>query len=244
VHGSLVAFHANRRTGEGADGGASHKTSVTLPEVRSWIEALGADLAWHGALSADVILADHGPSFIDLNPGNAWWSGVDLVGAMLDLAAGSHPRSQPESRSGVATHQVLLGVLGAAQFGRGRRGVASELLHAGRRTGGYRDSTEELTPRAHDPKTAAPVVIAATATLVAPSTWSWFSRGSVSSYALTQHAWQQILDSHQLPPDHPPAVQSHDVSQCARMATPWSLAHASAATNSVRLLSHQRRRRS
>jgi methyltransferase (TIGR00027 family) len=208
-HGSLVAFHANRRTGEGANGGASHKTSVTLPEVRSWIEALGADLAWHGALSADVILADRGPAFIDLNPRlvepqNAWLSGVDLVGAMLDLAAGSHPQSQPESRSGVATHQVLLGVLGAAQFGRGRRGVASELLHAWRRTGEYRESTEELTPRAHDPKTVVPVAIAATATLVAPSTWSWFSRGSVSSYALTQHAWQQILDSHQLPPNHPP----------------------------------------
>lgn len=66
--GSLVAFLANERTGLGAHGGASNKRSVHLPAVRSWLEVLGADLAWHGALSADVILGDSGPLFIDINP--------------------------------------------------------------------------------------------------------------------------------------------------------------------------------
>jgi hypothetical protein len=125
--GSLVAFHANQRTAEGANGGASHKRSIELPDVRCWFEVLGAELEWHGALSADVILGDSGPVFIDVNPRlvepeNAWRSGVDLVRPMMELAIGSSPTKQPESRPEVATHQLLLAVLGAAQQGRGRRG--------------------------------------------------------------------------------------------------------------------------
>ncbi|MGE5132687.1 MAG: hypothetical protein ACM32E_07220 [Gemmatimonadota bacterium] len=196
-HGRLVAFHACQRTGEGAGGGASHKLSITLPEARRWLETLGSDLGWHGALSADVILAAAGPVVIDLNPRlvepqNAWASGVDLTGPMLGLARGSHPAAQPAGRPGVATHQLLLGVLGAAQHGRGRRGVASELARAWRRSGAYHASTEELTPVARDPEALLPLAGAAIATLAAPGTWSWFAGGSVANYALTPEGWQQI----------------------------------------------------
>ena len=150
--GSLVAFHANQRVGEGANGGASHKRSIEVPDLRHWFEVLGDALDWHGALSADVILGESGPVFIDINPRlvepeNAWRSGVDLIGPMMQLALGFHPAEQPASRPGVATHQLLLAILGAAQQGRGRRGVAAELVRAWRKTGPYRDSTEELTPR-------------------------------------------------------------------------------------------------
>jgi hypothetical protein len=196
-HGRLVAFHACQRTDEGASGGASHKLSITLPEARRWLETLGSSLDWHGALSADVILTADGPVVIDVNPRlvepqNAWASGVDLVGPMLELALGSHPATQPEGRAGVATHQLLLALLGAAQQGRGRRGVASELSHAWGHGGAYRDSTEELTPVARDPKTLLPAAAAAVATLIAPRTWSWFATGSVANYALTPEGWEQI----------------------------------------------------
>ena len=196
-HGRLVAFHACQRTGEGAGGGASHKLSITLPEARRWFEVLGTRLGWQGALSADVILAPGGPVVIDVNPRlvepeNAWLSGVDLLGPMLELACGSHPQAQPDGRAGVATHQLLLGVLGAAQHGRGRRGVAGELVHAWRHAGAYRDSTEELSPAAGDPRALLPLAAAAAATLAAPRTWSWFAAGSVASYALTPAGWQQI----------------------------------------------------
>jgi hypothetical protein len=53
---------------EGASGGASHKRSVDLPAVRNDLSRIGADLHWHGALSADAILADGGPVHIDINP--------------------------------------------------------------------------------------------------------------------------------------------------------------------------------
>lgn len=199
--GQLVAFHACQRTGEGAGGGASHKLSITLPQARHWFEMLGADLGWHGALSADVILAVGGPVVIDVNPRlvepqNAWASGVDLVGPMLDLARGAHPAAQPDGRAGVATHQLLLGLLGAAQHGQGRRGIAGELARAWRHSGAYRDSTEELSPIAHDPKALLPLAAAAAATLAAPRTWSWFATGSVANYALTPQGWQQIKHAH------------------------------------------------
>ena len=201
-HGRLVAFHACQRTGEGAGGGASHKLSITLPQARRWFETLGAGLGWHGALSADVILAAGGPVVIDVNPRlvepqNAWLSGVDLVGPMLELARGSHPAGQPQGRAGLATHQLLLGVLGAAQHGRGRRGVAGELARAWRHSGAYRNSTEELSPAAaRDPRALLPLAAAAAGTLAAPRTWSWFASGSVASYALTAEGWQHIKHAH------------------------------------------------
>jgi biotin carboxylase len=106
--GALVAFHACERTAEGVSGGASHKTSRQLPDARSFLEVLGRDLGWHGALSADVIMSEGGPLFIDINPRlvepeNAWRSGVDLVGALLEIASGSAPPPEPDSRPDVAT---------------------------------------------------------------------------------------------------------------------------------------------
>ena len=199
--GRPIAVHANLRTGEGARGGASHKRSASLPEAREVIEGLGAALGWHGALSADVIVTADGPLVIDVNPRlveptNAWAAGVDLVGALLDLADGRRPAAQDPGSNGIATHQLLLAVLGAAQDGRGRRGVGAELLSAAIRRDGYRDSTEELTPavRDRDPLAAVPLVLAGTATLVRPSTWTWFSSGSVAAYALSPAGWRQILE--------------------------------------------------
>ncbi len=48
--GTLVAFHANLRVAEGSRGGASHKRSLKLTAAHHWIEVLGRDLSWHGAL--------------------------------------------------------------------------------------------------------------------------------------------------------------------------------------------------
>ncbi len=196
-HGTLVAFHANERTAEGAGGGASHKRSVSVPDIRQFFDVLGSDLRWHGALSADVILTENGPRFIDINPRlvepqNAYASGVDLVGPMLELATGSHPTPMPDGKTDVRTHQLLLAVLGAAQHGRGRRAILAELIRATRLTDDYRGSTEELTPIAGDARTVIPVAMAATATLLRPAAWPWFTSGSVSNYALTPQGWEQI----------------------------------------------------
>ena len=67
-------------------------------------------------------MGDDGPVFIDVNPRlvepqNAYLSGVDLVGSMMGVAIDNHPAAQPAGRPGVATHQLLLAVLGAPNTG-------------------------------------------------------------------------------------------------------------------------------
>ena len=179
-------------------GGASHKRSVAAPDARSIIETLGGELAWHGALSADAILTVDGPLVIDVNPrlvepGNAWHAGVDLVGAMVDIACGGTPTTQPTGRTDVRTHQLLLAILGAAQHAEGRRSIVRELTAAARHSGEYSHSIEELTPIAHDWRVGLPGMIAAACTLVKPTTWEWFSSGSVANYAITPEGWRADL---------------------------------------------------
>lgn len=196
--GSLVALHANRRVREGANGGASHKRSLDVAPVRGPLETLGGALGWHGALSVDVILADEGPVLIDCNPRlvepqNAWWSGVDLVGTLLEVALGGTPSPQPAPAVGIATHQLLLAALGAGQHAGTRRAVLAELADAARHRGDYAESVEELTPVRGDLRAAVPLVAAVAAMLVRPTWWSAFASGAVSSYALTPAGWDEIV---------------------------------------------------
>jgi glutathione synthase/RimK-type ligase-like ATP-grasp enzyme len=203
--GELVAFHACERVREGTGGGASHKRSLSLPEVRAHTAALGAALHWHGALSADVILAPGGPQFIDINPRlvepvNAFASGVDLVGALVEVARSGTGTPQPPGRPGVATHQALLAILGVAARSGRRRDLLRELLRALTRTGDYRHSTEELTPvrwpgAGLDPVTAIPVIAAALATVIRPAAGIYFTAGATSAYALSPAAWAALLET-------------------------------------------------
>ena len=142
---------ANLRVREGAGGGASHKASIDVPQVREHLAVLGEGLGWHGALSLDAIVVAGRPHYIDVNPrlvepGNAARSRVDLVGALISLARDGRTAVQPPGAPGVRTHQALLALLGAATRPSPRRAVAGELASVLRRSGTYRGSTEELTP--------------------------------------------------------------------------------------------------
>ncbi len=204
AHGDLLAWHANLRVREGAAGGASHKRSIALPSVRDHLRRLGDALCWDGALSADAVLTEHGPLFIDINPrlvepGNAWRAGVDLVTPLLDVALGACSRPQPDGAAGVATHQLLLAVLGAAQRTGSRRAVAAELASAVHHGGAYRDSAEELTPLRGDLRSVVPTAAAVAATVARPAAWRRFCSGAVSAYALTPAAWAQIVGHRERP---------------------------------------------
>ncbi len=194
--GELLAFHACARVREGAQGGASHKRSIAVPAVRHHMAELGKELGWHGALSADVILGPAGPVFIDINPRlvepvNALRSGVDLVASLLEVARSAPQEPQPAASAGVSTHQLLLAVLGAAQHG-GRRDILGELLTACLHRGAYRNSTEELTPLRHDPRSGVLLAVAVAATVIRPRAWKWFASGSVAAYALTPAGWARL----------------------------------------------------
>ena len=196
--GRLVASHANLRVREGAGGGASHKESVDLPEVRDHLEALGTDLAWQGALSMDAILVDGRPRYIDVNPrlvepGNALRSGVDLVGPLVELARGGAPSAQAPGVPGVRTHQALLALLGSAGRPHPRRAVVAEVSSVVRRDGDYRGSVEELTPLRGDRRAALPSVLAVVAMLVHPPAWRFFASNATTNYALSPDGWQSLL---------------------------------------------------
>jgi hypothetical protein len=149
--GALVAFHANERVREGANGTASAKASVDVPRLRKALAQLGQALHWHGALSVDAIVADGHPCIIDVNarlvePAHAFAAGTDLVSALLAVALGSYVAPTSPSRVGVRTHQLLMGILGVAQRSGRRRDVLAEIGRGVRRRGDYANSSEELLP--------------------------------------------------------------------------------------------------
>ena len=197
-HGRLVAFHANRRVRLGQRGGASVKESLALPALHDPLARLGAALAWHGALSCDAVLGPDGPQVIDVNPrlvepGNARRAGTDLVGTMVRLACGDAVEPLPHGRTGVRTHQLLIGVLGAAQQTGRRRAIVNELVAGVLHRGDYRASTEELTPLRGDGRAILPLVVVGTATLAWPGAERWFGSGAVAGYALTADGWERIV---------------------------------------------------
>jgi ATP-grasp domain len=211
--GELVAFHACERVREGTGGGASHKRGIGLSEVRAHTDALGTALNWHGALSADVILTAEGPRFIDINPRlvepvNAFVSGVDLIGALVEAARSGTGTPQPPGNPGVQTHQALLAILGVAARGGRRRDILRELLRALTRRGDYRHSAEELTPvrwpgTGIDPVTVIPAAAAVLATLTRPAAWHQFTEGATSAYSLSPAAWHALLATSSSPTAHP-----------------------------------------
>jgi predicted ATP-grasp superfamily ATP-dependent carboligase len=195
--GHLIAHHATLRIVEGIGGGAAVKESVRLPELAAHLERLVQALGWHGPISLDVIVAEEGPLVIDVNPRlvepiNALFSGVDLVGAMLELARDAHPPALPAGKAGVRSRQLLLCVLGAAERG-SRRSVLRALMAALQGRDDYKDAAEELTPVGADLVSAIPVVVATLATLIEPSLWRRFYAGATGPYSLTPEAWQKIV---------------------------------------------------
>jgi biotin carboxylase len=195
--GRLVTHHASVRLREGASGGSSAKRSVALPFLAAHLTTLGAHTVWHGALSLDAVLTPDGPRYIDLNPrlvepGNAQRAGVDLVGALLDVSLGRAPAAASPSRIGIRTHQLLVALLGAAQDGRGRRGVTGELLRAALRRDVYAGSHEELLPLRSDPLAAIPLLAVSASLLGRPASVEELTRATIGRYALTPAAWASI----------------------------------------------------
>jgi biotin carboxylase len=202
--GALVAFHANERVREGANGSAAAKASVPAPDLRQALAHLGRELEWHGALSVDAIVVDGRAFVIDVNPrlvepGNALAAGTDLVGALLGVALGSPVTPAPPSRSGVRTHQLLMAMLGAAQHTGRRRDVLSEVTQALVHRGVYTGSEEELLPWRGDLRTTVLPAVAALALLVRPRWCSYFTDGAVSQYSISPTGWRRLCSAAPLP---------------------------------------------
>jgi predicted ATP-grasp superfamily ATP-dependent carboligase len=202
-HGRLVACHIYRQIIEGPGGGDVLKLSVVSAGVRETVELIGQALTWHGALSFDYMLDDatQTPHFIDANPRlvepmNAWLSGVDLPGALLQISLGESAPTQPVGREGVLTRLGLMGLLDAARSRQRRRDVLREIGLLALGAGRYRGSREELVPLLTDPCCAVPLGVVAARLLRAPDAAARFSESTVAAYSLTPSAIRRLRDWH------------------------------------------------
>jgi predicted ATP-grasp superfamily ATP-dependent carboligase len=197
--GRLVASHIYRQVVEGPGGGDVLKISVVSAEVRRTVEQIGQALNWHGALSFDYIRDDatKTPHFIDANPRlvepmNAWFSGVDLPGALLRVSLGETPPTQRDGREGVLTRLGLMGLLDAARQRNRRRDILREIGLLASGSGRYRGSREELVPLLTDPWCAIPLSVVVARLLRAPQAAATFSSTAVAAYSLTPAAIHRL----------------------------------------------------
>jgi hypothetical protein len=175
--GRLLGIHAYRQIGAGAGGGDAIKLSVGRPEVRAHLQAIGARLAWHGALSVDYIQTKEGaaPLYIDCNPRlvepmSAWLAGANLLDLLLRVSLGEMPPPFADGRAGVRTHLAMQALLGCALRRGSRRDLWRESMRLLRRQPPYAESIEELTPPRLDWISALPLALTAAILLVAPRT--------------------------------------------------------------------------
>jgi predicted ATP-grasp superfamily ATP-dependent carboligase len=201
--GRLVACHIYRQVVEGPGGGDVLKISVVRAEVRDTVARIGQALAWHGALSFDYILDDatRTPHFIDANPRmvepmNAWLSGVDLPGALLQISLGETAPTQPEGREGVLTRLGLMGLLDAARQRNRRRDILREIGLLATASGRYRGSREELVPLRTDPWCAIPLSVVVARLLRTPEAAARFSESTLAAYSLTPAAIHRLRAWH------------------------------------------------
>jgi predicted ATP-grasp superfamily ATP-dependent carboligase len=201
--GRLVASHIYRQVVEGPGGGDVLKVSVVSAAVRETVERIGQALKWHGALSFDYIRdeATRTPHFIDANPRlvepmNAWLSGVDLPGALLQVSLGESPPVQSDGREGVLTRLGLMGLLDAARQRNRRRDILREIGLLAFSSGRYRGSREELVPLLTDPWCAIPLAVVVGRLLRAPQASARFSETAVAAYSLTPAAIHRLRAWH------------------------------------------------
>jgi len=173
--GNLLASHAYRQLAAGAGGGPARKESVRRPLVHEHLAAIGARLAWHGALSVDCIWqeSENTPLYIDCNPRlvepmNAYWSGLDLTQLLLDVSRGQVPPPAAQSRPGTRTHIAMQALLGCAIRSGSRRELLREIWLLVSRRAPYPGSREELTPLRLDWLSMVPLMMTIVFLLVNP----------------------------------------------------------------------------
>jgi len=197
--GKLLAFHAYRQIAGGAGGGEAIKQSVSRPQVRTRLAAIGENLAWHGALSVDYILPDVSaePLLVDCNPRlvepmSAYLAGLDLVGSLLEVSQGETPAAAAESRAGVRTHLAIQVLLGCALRGGTRRDLVRECWRLLVGSGPTADSTEELTPVRLDWLSAVPLATTAIFLLAAPKSAATLAKAGWGAHLLDLRTIRQI----------------------------------------------------
>jgi hypothetical protein len=200
--GRLLAAHAYRQLRPGLSGGDVVKESVSRPGVVAHLEALGAHLGWHGALSLDYILEGNDPSrpvYLDANPRlvepvNGWLSGVDLPGRLLAVALGRGSGALTVGRPGVRTRLGIPGLMERAVATGSRRAVLREAWAQRARRGAYAGTEEELNPGRWDAAAAIPYYGLLAMLLFNPGLAPGINRMVVDSFALGPRGYAYVRE--------------------------------------------------
>jgi hypothetical protein len=123
---------------------------------------------------------------------NAWLSGVDLPGALLQVSLGETPPTQPEGHAGVLTRLGLMGMLDAARRRQRRRDILKEIALLACYSGRYRGTREELVPLWTDPCCAIPLAVVVAKLMLAPNAAASLSESTVAAYSLTPKAIHRL----------------------------------------------------
>jgi len=212
--GRIVGFHAYRQVVAGVGGGEAIKQSVSRPVVRGYLEKIGAELQWHGALSVDYIVPDDrtAPLLIDCNPRlvepfNAFRSGTDLVALLLRVSLGEEPAPLPEGRADVLTHLSMQALLGLASRGGSRRDIAREFWRLIDHGGPYAGSSEELTPLSHDGLGAVPLGMTMALLLASPGLAARLASRGFGAHLLDVGSIREIENISAVVPDKRSAIR-------------------------------------
>lgn len=199
--GRLIAIHGYRQMAEGLSGGDIAKLSVNRPSVRDYVNRLGGELQWHGALSLDYILQQENqiPLFIDVNPRlvepmNAVFSGVNLADVLVRVSTGEPIATAEPAGREVRTHMLLMALLSKAAARTRRLDVIVELMRAVAGRGVYAESREELLPVRIDVESLFPLTYVLMRLLLNPTSATALSAGSIASYSLSPGAARQIAN--------------------------------------------------
>src|SRR5262245_45286298 len=92
-HGRLIGIAAFAQLMAGAGGGPALKETIAVDPVEREVAAIGARLAWHGAISFDYVRTAGDAQFVDCNPRlvepmTAHFAGADLTGLLLAISCG------------------------------------------------------------------------------------------------------------------------------------------------------------
>jgi len=190
-HGLLIGAATSELVATGVGGSAAPRLSVDHPEAVAALRTLGRHLTWHGGIDLDYFHVGGEPRFIECNPrtvepGNAFFAGVNLPKMLLAVAEGaSVPDGGRSTRAGVRTRSTMEIAPGATERRHTRRAVISSVTSAITRRPALDHSAEVLTPVFRDAPSLFPFVYAVGTVLASPRQVTRLAGDTVSDYGIT-----------------------------------------------------------
>jgi predicted ATP-grasp superfamily ATP-dependent carboligase len=196
-HGRLIGIAAFAQLMAGAGGGPALKETIAVDPVERDVAAIGARLAWHGAISFDYVRTDGGAQFVDCNPRlvepmTAHFAGADLTGLLLAISCGEPVATMVKAGPGLRSRLGLQALLGIAARTGSRIEILKTVWWLIGSGGPFVGSREELTPFSLDPPSGIPATITALLLLARPALATILPQRGIGRHLLTPESVARI----------------------------------------------------